>query len=123
MARLPKILIVGINPSSARPDKMSTSIKRLTKWADHLGIEYYSFINCIPRPGNYKFSDVDFEALREVSKSYDKIIALGGFPSRALKHLDIDHFMLPHPSGLNRLLNNKEYELKILGECNDYIKA
>jgi hypothetical protein len=55
------------------------------------------------------------------SEGYDKVVALGNFPSRALDMISISHFKLPHPSGLNRLLNNKQYELGELDACAKYI--
>ena len=100
-----KILIVGINPSSAKADKLCQSI------------------NCIGRPGPYTHRDVEYEFLQECSEGYDKVLALGGFPSKALNKIGVEHFTLPHPSGLNRKLNDKEYERQILEKCSEYLKA
>lgn len=118
-----RVLIVGINPSSADPSKTSQSIKKLCRWTEQLGLTYFSFVNCIPRPGPYKESDVDYDMLRECSVGYEKVIALGKFPSSALKKIKVEHFELPHPSGLNRKLNDKSYETEILEKCRDYIEA
>lgn len=118
-----RVLIVGINPSSADASRVSISIKRLCRWAQEMGLDYFSFVNCIPQPGKYTAKDVDYELLRECSRGYVKVIALGGFPSSALKKLGIEHFTLPHPSGLNRKLNDREYEKQILEKCSEYIYA
>ena len=86
-----------------------------------LGHEYFSFVNCIGRPGPYAAKDVEFDLIRECARDYDKVIALGGFASKALQKLHISHFVLPHPSGLNRRLNDREYEKKVLRECYEYV--
>ena len=116
-------MIVGINPSSSKRVDPCITLKRLYRWTDALSIQFFSFVNCIGRPGPYSNKDVDCEFLMKCAKGYDKVIALGGFPSHALKKLGVDHFMLPHPSGLNRKLNDREYEKRVLEECSEYIKA
>jgi hypothetical protein len=118
-----KLLVVGINPSAARPDKVSMSISRLYSWMNRMGIDMFSFTNCIARPGPYKYNDIDFDFLAKSVEGYDKVIALGNFPSRALRDLHISHFVLPHPSGLNRKLNDKSYEDRVIGECIEYISS
>lgn len=117
------VLVVGINPSSSQRAGKSVTIKRLHKWTDELGIGYFSFTNVVSFPGKFTEADVDYESLESICKKYDKVIALGNFPSKVLAKIGINHFMLPHPSGLNRKLNDRNYELKVLGECNEYLKT
>jgi uracil-DNA glycosylase len=51
----------------------------------------------------------------------DKIVALGKTAEKALTLLGYDFYAMPHPSGLNRKLNDKDYiEEKIKG-LRDYI--
>lgn len=118
-----KVLIVGINPSSSKRVDPCITLKRLYRWTDSLGIQFFSFVNCIGRPGPYTHMDIDYEFLLTCVNGYDKVIALGGFPSRALNKLGIDHFVMPHPSGLNRKLNDPAYEKQALEECSEYINA
>jgi hypothetical protein len=118
-----RILIVGINPSSVNPAKICASIKRLYRWTDDMGIGFFSFTNCIPHAGKYTDKDIDYEFLNNCIKGYDRVVALGGFPSKALSKLDVDHFVLPHPSGLNRKLNDKSYEREVLKNCSDYLSV
>lgn len=122
MAYIPRVLIVGINPSAAKLGH-NTTWRRLPRWADALGIDKFSFTNCISNPGPYKFSDVDLNMMKKCTEGHDKVVALGNFASNVLKKINVDHFTLPHPSGLNRKLNDREYELKVLSECHEYIKA
>lgn len=38
----------------------------------------------------------------------DHVVALGNTASFALDYISVEHLQLPHPSGLNRKLNDKE---------------
>ena len=120
---MPRILIIGMNPSN-KPTKGKTSatFKKLEKWMDELGIQYFSFCNTYDEQAEAKFSNVDFNRLCTASKGYDKIIALGGFVSASLNKINIDHFKMPHPSPRNRLLNDKSFELDVLNKCRSYLK-
>ena len=40
--------------------------------------------------------------------------------SLKLSKIGVEHFKLPHPSGLNRKLNDKKYVNKVLKECYEY---
>lgn len=115
-------LILGINPSSGRPNKISPTIQRLNRWMDHFGLVYYSFSNVVHSYGQYKPEDVDIELVKTYADGYSKIIALGPFVSKTLNRAHIEHFTLPHPSPLNRQLNDREYELMRLEECKKYLE-
>lgn len=118
-----KVLIVGMCPSD-KPTlgyTRNASFKRLEAWMDELGVEHFSFINVFDKPHVPTLSKVKGKPLVEAAKGYTNIVALGGFVSLALNRLMIDHFQLPHPSPLNRKLNDKEYEKQILKECKEYL--
>ena len=115
-----RLLIVGINPAKGGP-KIKGALSRLSCWMDAIGVKHWSFTNCIFNPGPYSYKDVDFKHLSHCTNGYDKVVALGGFPSRALTELGIDHHVLPHPSGLNRNLNDKDYEKAQVKKCKEYI--
>lgn len=53
----------------------------------------------------------------------DKVIALGQNASDYLKALDVEHYKMEHPSGLNRNLNDMQYVKKKLKECKEYING
>ena len=108
-----KPLILGINPSPVAFRK-NHSLHRLSEWMTFLGYETYCFSNVIPYEGNYTQRDVDLDFVRESTKGHDIIVALGGFVSKTLQRAGIDHIPLPHPSPLNRKLNDKEYEKAML---------
>ena len=116
------ILIIGINPSSGKPSKTSATIQRLNRWMDSLGFIHYSFTNVIHHTGPYRAKDADIETLKNFAEGYSKVIALGPFVSKTLNTADINHFTLPHPSPLNRQLNDKEYEQTCLKNCRKYLE-
>jgi len=119
-----KVLIVGLNPAEENPQgsKRAQTIKRLEKWTTELGVEYYSFINCIDSAGDYNQLKANFKQLKKCTKGYDKIIALGNYASLCLKKLNIKHFKMPHPSPRNRKLNDKQFEKDIIKECKKYLE-
>ena len=122
-----KILIVGMNPSNTLENKKvrkNSTFDRLNKWMSHLKVNHYSFINMInERSIKLNHKDVDDKFLLSAAKSYNHIIALGGFVSDSLNRAGISHFKMPHPSPLNRLLNDKQFEKQILKQCSHYLKG
>lgn len=119
-----KVIVVGMNPS-VLPNgpvlRKNYTIDRLYKWMSHVRINCFSFTNCVHDTGEVSLKDVDYDLLRGCIQGYDRVIALGGFASSALKKLNINHFKLPHPSPRNRALNDKSYEIKMLELCDNYI--
>ena len=119
------MIVVGMNPSNrSTKDRVykNSTFDRLGKWMDTLGVQHFSFINLFDHAkDNPTIKDVDFNSL-DVTKQYDKVIALGGLASTALNKINVAHFKLPHPSPRNRLLNDKTYEKKILKQCKEYLK-
>ena len=93
-----KIVIVGMNPGNK-----GSSLKTLNKW---IANRHYSFTNVCITKGKVK---PDLSRLVTELVSYDIIIALGNTASETLNKINIPHFKMPHPSGLNRQLNNKEF--------------
>lgn len=91
------MIVLGINPSSAKPRKLS-ALSRMEVWMEQLGHRYYCFSNVIPTPGEYRIDRVDLDYVKSLVEGHDKIIALGGFVSAVLKRLNVDHFVMPHPS-------------------------
>ena len=108
-----KPLILGINPSPTA-FRRNHSLHRLAYWMTALGYDTYCFSNIIPYEGKYTHKDVDIDFVRESIEGHDTILALGGFVSSVLKRMDIDHITMPHPSPLNRKLNDKQYEKNML---------
>jgi len=108
-----KPLILGINPSFVA-FRRNHSLHRLAKWMTVLGYDTYCFSNVIPYEGKYTQRDVNYNFVRKSIEGHDTIIALGGFVSSVLKRMNVDHITMPHPSPLNRNLNDKDYERAML---------
>ena len=69
-------------------------------------------------------SDMFVKQLREkkiIINEEDQIVALGKEASILLNEEIIPHLRIPHPSGLNRSLNNPELVNKFLKECKTYV--
>lgn len=116
-----RVLVVGMNPS-ALPATMSVSVKRLYDWADRLGIGVFSFVNAWHSPGDVRKQELDLDFLRGSVTGHEKVVALGVAASRALSRAGINHHMLPHPSGLNRILNDPEAVDRALSSCASFLE-
>ena len=118
-----KVLVVGMNPGPKHKDpEKSKSLRKLYEWMDQVGVERFSFCNTFDEVGAASMSKVDLKRMCTLTSGYDKIIALGGFVSTVLNKIEVEHFKLPHPSPLNRLLNDKQFEREIIKQCERYLK-
>jgi len=113
------ILFVGDKPSSkmkpgAKPFEGAACEKRLKEWIKALDVEEYKLSN------SNDYVSFWIEAVNCTANGY-KFIALGNNASKALK--GISHFKLPHPSGRNRQINDKEFIAKKLAECKAWLNA
>lgn len=117
-----KILFVGDEPSKTNTSKDVAFIgakchKRLLQWIDYLELDNDSY---------YLLNSNAEELLEKIEKLYNKgykVIALGLKASNRLNKRQILHFPMQHPSGLNRKLNNKEFEQSQLKELKIYINS
>lgn len=118
------IIFVGDKPSNkmkpgARPFKGAACEKRLMGWLNYINADAYIFYNS--------------DTMKEIGKlqylmsfAQNKnlpVVALGLTASKRLDLLYIPHFKLPHPSGRNRQINDKEFINKKLQECRKWIKT
>jgi len=124
---LVKLLVIAQNPGPGQDFRKKddgvrggSTIGKMYEWMDWIGVNFFSFSNTYPHPGQFTKKDIDYDRLYTISKGYNKVIALGNVASEALAKINIDHFKLPHPSGLNRKLNDKVYVQKVLSECKEY---
>jgi uracil-DNA glycosylase len=118
-----KLLIVGDKPSSKNTDPAiafvgTKSFRTIQSWLREILEEEEAEIVMINRVAP-DFSKV----LVKASLERYKIIALGVEASQALvNHGVARYFRLPHPSGRNRKLNNKQYLAEVLAECKKWLK-
>lgn len=137
-----KVVLIGSNPSqksgSILPfwyDAKSTAV--INKWMeqvhkdDNIELESVHFGNVanIVTPNNrpLKMSEIK-AALPRLDKFInvdvvpDKVIALGRTAEKALTLLGIPHYAMPHPSGLNRLLNDPAYVTEKINGLKEYLR-
>lgn len=117
-----KTIVLGMNPGYGSYMKVPSTYKKLYSWMAKLGIQYFSFANVNDQLDHVPLKLVDYDRLNTLTRGYDNALSLGNYASDALKKINVKHFKLPHPSGRNRLLNDKTYEETILEECRKYIR-
>lgn len=124
-----KVLIVGSNPSQASPDNSAfhpstKSRKTIDKWFAGIPADLH-FINVSNEKteNNKPLNSHQINPIRTQLESFKnyKIIAVGKTAENVLKHAQIDHFAMPHPSGRNRKLNDRDYIRNKLAELNKYV--
>jgi uracil-DNA glycosylase len=122
-----KVIVIGQNPADRNSRKKdfsfnnASALGRLNNWMDKVGVKFYSFSNAVSTPGKVTKDMIDYDRLVQLCKGYKNVLALGEFPSKALDKININHFKLPHPSGLNRQINDHAFIEKRLTECKDYL--
>lgn len=94
---------------------------KLHHWYDELKIVHASFANIYDTPGKFSLKDIKKEYLNEICPNYDKVLALGAKVGDVLDLMHIPHFKLPHPSGLNRKLNDSGFIEQTLEDCRWYL--
>ncbi len=102
------VLYVGDKPSrkNTNPDLAFVGTKSgetLKKWHKIIApdMKWYKAVNTT--------SDDFQQIVREADLNDMPIIALGNNAATALLKMKVEHYKLPHPSGRNRLLNDKDW--------------
>ncbi len=113
------VVFVGNRPSKLNKDPNVAFVgakcyKRLLKWIDFLETENHKLINS---------HNTDCVLAIQYLNIFPhiKFVALGKAASVRLTRLDVKHYKLDHPSGLNRKLNDKHYELDMLKKCKEWL--
>lgn len=121
------IFFVGDKPSSKnishRAFHGADCEKRLLCWIVDMGIHANSYLLFNKDDLSVDYRGVTFddgETYADVADG-DKIVAVGKEASKHLFHLGIPHFILPHPSGLNRQINDDAFIEKSLMACKAYL--
>ena len=133
------VVIVGSNPSTASkgisPFLVNTKSRAtLDKWICDMSKSYPQEIYAVRhlnvanhttennRPLNLKEIKAALETLETNIKSAepDRVIAVGKTATKALTLLCIPHLAMPHPSGLNRQLNDPEFVAQKIKELAEY---
>lgn len=99
-----KVVFVGDEPSRMNlnatiPFVGAKCFPTLVDWIKRLAPDYYVVMN-----SNTKDDLIDIESYY---KAGFKVIALGNKASKRLEKIKVGHYKMPHPSGLNRILNDE----------------
>lgn len=127
-----RILIIAANPvdeqSRASALDGTRSWKVFKQWLPKMGIDEFSIdvYNASDRieksVSKMRVSDYNLSRLKILTEEYDKIVALGNYAGGGLERVCRKAFhILPHPSGLNRILNDKKGLEERLRECKEYL--
>lgn len=115
------VLVIGLNPG--RVGKIQGSaLSRLFYWMSRCDVQYFSFINLSQQPGKFDHSTADIDLISSLAKNYDRVITLGAIVDSVMTKCGVEHMAMPHPSGLNRLLNDRDFECRMITECREWLK-
>lgn len=132
----PHVIFVGDRPNVKKcldinvPFVGCPSYKTLLEWVYRLDVDISetSLVNAYDASGFRNTRLNSFLGLGDVGFFNNiKIIALGQNAADRLAELQLEqiaplkYFQLPHPSGLNRVLNDKEEITRILTKCKKFI--
>lgn len=126
-----QVLFIGDKPGKKNIDPRTAfvgtkSYKTLLSWICkmNLSINNVYLENSSDIVGINDFYDGDYIEYHTFYNSggVDKVVALGKKAEKFCIENNIQYFAMPHPSGLNRQLNDKEYVALKLKECEKYIK-
>lgn len=118
-----RLLVVGQNPSTKTVNNQTLS--RLADWMSQAGVLHWSFVNVSSDPRKIEPTREDREFLWGCIICSDTvcIIALGSKAAWILKQLNVSYLKLPHPSGLNRQLNDPFVEMQAINSLINANKA
>ncbi len=128
-----KALFIGSNPSMASTDGApfrpgTRSRLTLESWIKNLQcIVLFTNVVHYKTVKNRPLSLAQIKEQMPTLQQYidqvkpDKIVALGQAASKALTLLHRKHLLMPHPSGLNRQLNDKKFIKEKIEELTQYI--
>lgn len=128
-----RVVIVGSNPSVRSPDNSpfhasTRSRMILDEWFRDITCDImFENICDYKMPGNKSLTRSQIrnnlpgfsERLRKLNP--DKIVALGKTAEYGCQILGLQFISMPHPSGLNRQLNDREFVAKKIEELKKYI--
>ena len=118
-------LFVGQNPSGKHPGadwNNNATFARIFEWCDRMDVRYFSFVNISHKEGMFDRGTIDAQFLMfTLNNNKGPVIGLGREVCQVLQKTGVSFFRAPHPSPLNRLLNDKEFETMMLDSMKQFI--
>jgi len=124
------IVFVGLAPSKQNlhpniPFLGTKSWTRLQEWIKAVPVGSYGLTNLfrhiLKEPPSKEALKKAADNISSYCRGFRYTVALGNEASTALKLAGIEHYKLPHPSGRNRLFNNKAYEPQMLAQFRQWL--
>lgn len=126
-----RVIFVGSNPSQARkldgaftPDTRSGAVLREWIRAANVGrwitMNIVDYITKDNKPLNKTEILSSIPHIKLALGNYTKIVAVGKTAHEALNIAGIQHLEIPHPSGLNRKLNDPHYVAECIEKLRQY---
>lgn len=116
-----KVVFVGDSPSKTNVDDNiafvgSKCFIKVVDWIkNEIQPDYYICLN--------SDRSTFFDSIHGLERAGFSVVALGNRASKRLTTWGIEHFKLPHPSGLNRKLNNKAFTRNELLKAHYYVRG
>lgn len=125
------VLLVGSNPPRQenvdRAFVETRSGRVLDSWKESWGSYRYVAVNAsdlVQRSGDVPAKHVRLGFCDYlVECGADRFVALGKVAARALKKAGVSFFEMPHPSGRNRKLNDKDWTADVVRKCGEYLRG
>lgn len=114
-----KPIFIGMNPSKARRRK-GCALFRFYEWLEYMDLDVVAFTNLSADP-YWDKKKIDESLLYANLRGHGRVVALGGLVSTHLTKLGIEHFTLPHPSPLNRQINDENFISHKLDLCKIFL--
>jgi len=120
-----ELLIIGHSPSpSSKVREGNPTLKRLDRWLDACDVGIYSFTNLQPSSSlSIKNLEINKTLFHKMVKNYRKVITLGKEVKHYTNKMGYNFYELPHPSPLNRNLNDKNYEKSVIKGLQIYLNV
>jgi len=117
------IIFVGDKPSKKNknigiPFVGTQSYKRLLDWIWQMDINVTDVHLVNANSSDFSEETIALSQFRFVGSV---MVALGNSASKFLDTIEVEHFKLPHPSGRNLKLNDKEWLTTELNKCKRYL--
>ena len=98
-----KVVFVGDEPSRTNIDKTipfvgARCFNTFISWVNKFDVDYYIVLN--------SHTKTDLLKVKKLVREGFKVLAVGRKASDRLYKFDVKHEYIPHPSGLNRQLND-----------------